>query len=290
MRYSWNEKVKFKWEQVYSNTIDLMADLAVLGWNSELRTFPVTVFAGRRFTTQIVVDTLLPPLQIKYLVWGLYQTGLQIGRGKHARLQADMVLQGRPLGFFTYDTRRYETKLPGLSGYPTNSTLLLNGDNPVNYTSIAASSQKSDLQLSPSSILTVDHGTAFDPDDTKLKIYYEFDGVKISSSQIFTAYLDALATAAVHGHDETDAAIIAYSEDRHTSINVRRDISCTSFTWGILIRALFTVWEYGTLGYATLRDKRWEGLSFTIDYDGKPAGEGLILYNPRPPHELATSR
>lgn len=62
MRYSWNEKVRLKLEQVYSNTIDLMADLAVLGWNSELRTFPVTVFAGRRFTTQIVVDNLLPPL------------------------------------------------------------------------------------------------------------------------------------------------------------------------------------------------------------------------------------
>lgn len=78
--------------------------------------------------------------------------------------------------------------------------------------------------------MTLVHGTAFDPDDTKLKIYYEFDGVKISSSQMFTAYLDALATAAVHGRDETDAAIIAYSEDRHTSIYVRRDISCTSFT------------------------------------------------------------
>lgn len=62
------------------------------------------------------------------------------------------------------------------------------------------------------------------------------------------------------------------------------------FYRGILIRALFTVWEYGTLGYATLRDKKWEGLSFTIDYDGKPAGEGFFLYNPRPPHELATSR
>lgn len=278
------------WGEVYINTVELMASLALQDWNSELGREAQEVCAGPLFTTQIVVRSLLPWIENKYLVWGLYQAGLQIGQrhaSQHSKLHAGIVLHGRPIGFFSFEPRQ-----PGLVNYPANSTLLTEGTYFANTTSKASARHSSALLVKATiGFLTANRGTVTDPLDNKLKITYEFDGVKISPNHIFTAYLDAFATAAIHDSEETGASIVAYSEDRHVSITVRRDVSYTDFTWGELVRALLVIWDQLIVGYGSLgRNARWEGMSFLIEDDGNLIGEGFLVYYRRPPRAVAVSR
>lgn len=143
---------------------------------------------------------------------------------------------------------------------------------------------------STSSVLTADSGTVTDYGDRKSKVMYEFDGTKIPASGVFTAYLDALATAAVHDRDESGAMLTAWSKDRAVSLLIRSHPSHRDFKWGVLIRALRLIWQQVIVRYEIKYAARWEGLTFSIEYDGNLVGEGFLIGYGRPPGALASSR
>lgn len=265
------------WCQVYINTIELMADLASQDWDGELYgPEPLEIYGGPRFTTQIFVFPVLPSIKNKYLVWALYQIGLQL-TVRHASQRTEFLagisLQRQRIGFFTYTNRQ-----PGLANYPANSTHLLDGSYPANNTSTTASRQPSDLHVpSTNSILRAKYARVVDRDDRKLKIEYEFDGVKIAPARVFSAYMDALAIAAPHNSNEAGATVAARSADGRVSINVRRNPTYYNFTWGELVKALSTIWRQVIIRYDSLADARWEGMSFLIEYNGRLVGEGFLV-------------
>lgn len=275
---------------MYTNTLELMVPLALWNWNGGLGFKRLLVCAEPSFTTQIIAPSLVPWIENKHLVWAVYQTGLEIaqrGSGQHSELYAAIILRTRQLGFISYEKIR-----PRLAKY-SNGTLILDGSHWASNTSTDGSRQRTTPHIpSSSSTVTANHGRVTDQKDKKLKIEYEFDGVKISPAQIFSAYLDALAIAAPHDSDEIGASIASWSADRRMSIIVRRNVSYLNFTWGQLIRALWTIWRQVIARYdSPVGDRaRWEGMSFLIEYDGKFIGEGFLVCYDNPPHEIAVSR
>ncbi len=109
---------------------------------------------------------------------------------------------------------------------------------------------------------------------------------------VFSAYLDALAIAAPHDSDETGASIASWSADRRMSIVVGRNVSYLNFTWGQLIRAMWTIWRQVSTRYDSPVGgrARWEGVSFLIEYDSKFIGEGFLVCYDNAPHAIAVSR
>ena len=123
----------------------------------------------------------------------------------------------------------------------------------------AASRQLGEPRLpSTSSILTANSGTVIDHGINKLKVIYEYDCMKIPAARIFTAYLDALATAAVHDRDGTGAEVV----DHRVSLLIRQNPSYGDFKLGVLIQALRLVWQQVIIRYEFQSAARWEGLIF----------------------------
>ncbi len=180
---------------MYTNTLELMVPLALWNWNGGLGFKPLLVCAEPSFTTQIIAPSLVPWIENKHLVWAVYQTGLEIaqrGSGQHSELYAAIILRTRHVGFISYEKIR-----PRLAKY-SNGTLILDGSHWASNTSTDGSRQRTTPHIpSSSSTVTANHGRVTDQKDKKLKIEYEFDGVKISPAQIFSAYLGTAHTSTV---------------------------------------------------------------------------------------------
>ena len=289
MRYTWDDHVTLKWGEVYINTIELMTSLALRDWNADFGLARLEVYAGRDFTTKIVLTPSEPSTQTKYLVWALYEISGQL-TSRHAshygRLLVWVLLHGLLIGLISYDSRQ-----PELANYLANSTLLLDGTYPSGNRSTLASGRPSDPLPSTSVILTAKYAAVTDVDDPKLKVWYQFDGVKILPARIFSVYMDALAIAAPHDSDETGVAMTSWSLDRHASINVRRNPSYMNFTWGQLIRALRTIWRQIIVRYGSrMGQARFESMNFLVEYNGKLVGEGFLIHYDRSQRPVAVSR
>lgn len=247
--FVWDDKTLMNPIQVYVNAIKLMTLWAVLPWESYIRTRQRMTHP--RFTTEIETSPwtagLTSELQIKHAVSGLYQAGVAIAGGnKFHRVAVGLIERSQIIGQILFQ--------------PTST----------------AANDVVDLvesNFSSTAALSANAGSAIDPLDPNFKLLYEFDGVLISSVEAFTAVLDGLATAAEHEKDAVGAFVNAYSVDYKCTINIHGTIG-HQLNWYHVIRALFLVWLAVYKRAIAQRPSRFEGMDFTLEYDGVKIGEG----------------
>jgi len=237
--------------QMYINTIELMADWAVLPWDSYMRGRQRR--SGPQFSTEIAISPwpagLTSQLQIKHAVTGLYRAGIAIAKGnKFYRLAVELIEQSLIIGEIIFQPRRITN----------NSINLAEGIYPIG-------------------TFSAQSGSRDDARDPKFKILYKFDGIRISSSEAFTSVLDGLATSAMHDKDDRGAFINAYSSSYTSTINIHGvGVQSDQLSWYHITRALVLIWYVFVSGPITRRVPSYEGMEFTLEYDGKKIGEGHL--------------
>ena len=189
-----------------------------------------------------------------------------------SQLYAGIVVDGRPIGWI-----RYELKRPRLEDAPVNSTFLIDGSYSTRSLSTSLPNHSPNSSVSSASGLSVPRsGTVTDSDDPNFKVTYQFEGAKVESAAMFTAFVDAIATTARHGNDEIGGSVNSYSADRRMAINLFRDVECATFTWGDLKSALALIWRKVIIDYGGPMEPRWEDMTIVILYGDKIIGGGYI--------------
>ncbi|CAF9926346.1 MAG: hypothetical protein ALECFALPRED_003423 [Alectoria fallacina] len=173
--------------------------------------------------------------QVKHAVQVIYEavTALAakpiIRRGYVPRLYAGLFLQNRQIGFMKWQHRQ------NVVAGAANGTVDL--VNVVNSTST--------LQLmhvdGPTS-LQVDTGDIVDPKDSKFKITYEVCDKDAHLPETFTAFLDAMVTAATYDDTATGVFINALSVSGDVALNVHGAAVGSSLNWAQLVRTTGPSW------------------------------------------------
>ena len=206
-------------------------------------------------------------LQYKHIVAALYETGVKIAsESKYYRCLAMMDVGAVEGGNLTF---RPVTPLAHDETWPLNST---------HHVALAERIPTSRSNVTVGADIS---GSVLDPTDSKFELKYTFNGVRIKAAEIFTTFLDALASAAEHDNDATDAYVNGVGVSGDCTINMH-ELLGRELTWGQLVRALLILWEDVILGRAPQNGNRarFEGLEFVFLYDGVRMGEGFVWMLP----------
>lgn len=104
------------------------------------------------------------------------------------------------------------------------------------------------------------------------KIEYEYDGARISPTDIFTACLDGFATSAPHPSTDVAAAVSARSLSNDCAINVRGVGLPSRFTSDHVIRTFSILFLNIMLGLRAFGE-----MKFSIFLDSAQIGTGFVL-------------
>lgn len=246
-----------------------MLTVSQIPWNTFLEENPGQS-TSPDFRSRVRIQRLRDTLQAKHVISALYEVGLEMGATlAKDQLYAGIVLNNRPIGFL-----RYEIKPPGLEDGAVNGTDLPGSNDATKNLSTTLT----EPSLSVSSALSARRsGTATNPADPRFRIEYEFDGIVANNAAVFSAFVDAIATAAQYDNDLPGGEVAAWSSDRSVSIVMRRDKDTVTFTWGDVKSALTVLWRQIIIGYRSTRSPAWEDVTFLIFYDGRTIGEGFIV-------------
>lgn len=251
-----------------------MVFLSKSGWEHYL--YHPVILAASQGTEEIVLSPLVQPpspseFKIKHAVWGLYDASVAISRRMSDRPRfvpqayTGLFLHGRLTGFY-----KMQHKTSSLDSVAANNTLrLFSSYGNVNTTSDFT--QGNDL-----------HGTSLahtethiDDGDSKFKIRYTPDTTEIGAADLFTAFMDALATAAQFDNTATGAYVNAAAASGECAINVHGTGLSSRFSWALLIQTLNVVYTQ-----IIWPQKGWKGLDFDVIYNDLKVGEGFILALP----------
>lgn len=218
---------------------------------------------------EIVISPSAGQLRVKHAVWGLYDTSVAISqrlfdrRGSVPLVYTGLFLHGHLIGFL-----KMQHKSSSLDSVPANNTLRLVGSyGDLNITSDIT--QGNDRH----STISAHSETVIDDEDSKFKIRYTRDTVAIKPSDIFTAFMDGIATAAeFDDHTATGAFINAVAASGDFAINVHGTGLHSQFTWALLLQTLSLVFSS-----IIWPEQSWNGLDFDVIYDDLPVGAGYIL-------------
>ncbi|CAD6568597.1 MAG: hypothetical protein ASARMPRED_001872 [Alectoria sarmentosa] len=263
--------------QVYNNAIETMIWLAVQPYS-----YPLIVDVT--MTTPFYVEELRLDMwperttrfQMKHAVQAIYEAGIALAvkpitrRGYVPRLYAGLFLQNRQIGFM-----KWQHKQRAVAG-ATNGTVDL----------VDVVNSTSTLQLmhvdGPTS-LQVDMGDIVDPRDSQFKITYEVCDKDAHLPETFSAFLDAIATAATYDEFATGAFVNAASVSGDIALNVHGSDVDSSLSWRRLVRTLTLLWEN------IIMDHNFKELDFEIFYAGRKIGEGFIMNLTAPRTSMAFS-
>lgn len=218
--------------------------------------------SGSDASTEVVLNPLHPfddsTLEVRHGVLGLYKAGVAIAQGgRFNQLDAPLYVGDLQVGSLEVQPRSI---LPS-----TNNNTNKQPQPPTNSTPLSSNHPAT---------LTTDSGTITDPTDPNFTLTYHYDGVRIKAQDIFTAFLDALATAAEHGNGDPDAHIpAARSAGGDTVLSTWTVGAGAAMTWQRLKRALSLVWTALVTGGRA----RFEGLAFGVVYEGVGIGGGRLL-------------
>ena len=252
----YNQSVLLKPLEVYVNAIQLMSVLSKLDWDGDI-TDSMSV-TDLDYATECALFPLPEgsPLENDVAVIGLYQAGMAIAQ-QNAFYQADALL------FVDDDVRgmiRFSPRIPRPQI-----------DNALDVDVVGASD--SNVTLSSKS------GVIYDPKDKKFGITWTFDGVRIRSSEIFTAFMNAFAIAAQHPNHRLDAHVSAapsVSGDVIFSSWTIQGFESARMSWARLKRALLVIWERIVIDGLEGRPI-FEGFEFGLEYKGVKIGAGRLI-------------
>lgn len=224
--------------------------------------------SGYDASTELILNPFPPRgesrLQVRYAVLGLYRAGLAIAQGnKFYELDAALYVGDEEVGWLEFR--------------PKDRAVLENVVD-VDYSPALNASIANDTTTAMVMVMA-DSGTVWDPDDRSFALTFRWDGVRIKAQDIFTTFLDGLATAAEHNNTDPDAYIPAArsaSGDTVLSTWTLGEGGNAEMTWARLKRALIMMWDLLIVGQRG-RKTRFEGLSFGLEYEGKAIGAGRML-------------
>lgn len=118
-----------------------------------------------------------------------------------------------------------------------------------------------------------------DDRDPEFLISYAYDGVRMQSKEIFTAFLNALAISSEHENTDLQAGVAAAPSaggDVILSTWTLGEDEESKMTWQRLKRALLVLWGRLVVGEESERP-RFEGLRFGFVFDGVSIGGGALI-------------
>ncbi len=121
--------------------------------------------------------------------------------------------------------------------------------------------------------------TVIDDGDPKFKIRYILDTARIMPADIFTAFMDGLATAAEFDSTGTGAFVNAVAASGKCAINVHGIGLQSQFNWALLVQTLAVVFIQ-----IIFPQKLFYGMDFDVIYEDSKVGEGFVLAMPSPLH------
>ena len=209
---------------------------------------------------ELTVEILRQILQYKHIVAALYEVGVKIAsESKYYRCLATLDVGGVEGGNLTFQPVT-------LGAHDENRS-----------THHVALAERIPASLSNLTVGADDSASIIDPTDSKFKLEYCFDGVRITAAEIFTTFLDALAYAAEQDSDAVDAYVNGVSASGHCTINMHA-LAGRELRWKQLVRALLILWEDVIMGGVQQKGNgaRFEGLEFGLLYDGVRIGKGFL--------------
>ncbi len=258
MEIAFTEETLLPPQEMYTNAIEVMGFFASEPYDADLR-FSQARMGNPRFSSEISFITIQPILQYKHVVAALYQVGLIIAtENRFYTCHVLLVVREEAAGLMNFQRRPSGVHDEGPVSNMTDFVTLTDGTPALSNNTVVA-----------------DSGTRVDPTDSRFKIAYEYDGVRIKAADTFTAFLDGLAIAAERHGNEVDAFVNAVSASGDCAINIHAWFG-QQLSWERLRRALLVIWETLIVGDRYCKG-RYEGLDFELVYNGVKIGEGFLL-------------
>ena len=174
-------------------------------------------------------------------------------------MYAGLFIDNRQVGFL-----KFRPKQNPVAGTPNSTVGLIDAINSTSTLLLAHGDGLTGIQD--------DQGVITDELDSKFTIRYSFTRQHIGFVEIFSMFLDAVATAARPDVTATGAYVNSPSLSGTAGLNVHETFSPLS--WSRLIRTLVLLWELlGGGGHS-------QEVDFEMFYDGSTIGAGFLLSMP----------
>lgn len=265
--------------EIYHCAIKTMAFLAVVPWSSHL---PSSHMDGPDSKVELIIapwpDSSSRRLLVQHGVVGLYQAGYALAKipvpanGLLPRLYSGLFLQNKQIGYL---------KFVPMSQLPESE---VNSTSSRKNTGNSTSALQFRFDDGPWSIKD-QSGTIVDPLDSSYRYNYQLGNVRVDIQESFSVFLEAMATAASHDFDETDAVINAVSVSGDIALNLHGSSPSHSlpFPWGAVPRVLNLLWTN-----VIEEGGHFVEMDFQLVSDGETFGEGFMM-NTHPARASLTS-
>ncbi|KAL8833892.1 MAG: hypothetical protein Q9170_004039 [Blastenia crenularia] len=243
--------------EVYTNTIEMMAYLAAMPW--DLPILLETRITGMGYIEEIVIRPWpkgVQGLQTKHCTQAAYEAGFALARiaitkrGFVPKVFAGLFLQGRQIGYM-----KWQSLMRGQAGRL---------DDVVNITATTPQIVKNIIHKGEKT------GTLVYRGDPKFAIKYTLFEEEIYLPDIWTAFIDALASAAPHDASTTAAYVDAVGVSGGTVLHIHASNTPSKLTWRMLNNGLLTIWD------AITKNHWFQAWEFELTYESVKIGEGEI--------------
>ena len=265
---------------MFSATIQLMSVLALKDWNAHTNGY---IVHGPRYhpatlELQAWPDPSSGLLLVKHAVVGLYRAGNSLAQSPViadpflTRLFGGLFLRNQQIGYIKCLPRSQS-----LEG-EVNSTLSI--VNAVNST-VALELGPSD---GPQAELTDDSGSFVDPIYGSFTYTYQLKDRTADLRDIFSVFLDAMATATPHHIDHSGAVVNVASESGNLALNLHGNPSLSALPWLCVSRLLGLVWIP-----VVVKAHKYVEMDFQVYFEGRIIGAGFMMSTHPPQASVASS-
>ncbi|KAL8783647.1 MAG: hypothetical protein Q9195_009321 [Heterodermia aff. obscurata] len=198
------------------------------------------------------------------LVWGLYETGVEISRRNPVPGQ---IMSGLGVGVYIFRD---------IVGF-----IRIGEWRPVaNVTPSAIDERRWEVGASNGAQVQ-NSGNVRSSEDRELVVHYNYDGREVTPARMLTVFLHTMTFCAEHDEDELlGTSMVAFSADGF--VRLRMDgvgqPRAPQLSWKLARLALRTMWSQIVMDIEGQLPEglRWEAFSFILEYKGVRIGQGWI--------------
>lgn len=252
--------------EVWLNAILLISELAhgrFGGWDQSVPPQMTMTFSHFRSVLRI---RPWPPgtseLHVKHAVRAIFEAGVALAakpiieQGYQPRLHAGLFLQNRQIGLLQWALKPRSVDTEG------NSTMgVLDVGNSTGVLQLEAANSPRALPLvhgdGPASV-NAENGTIVDPGDPRFTITYVVTGGNVDARNMFSVFLDALATVAPNDVDATGAYVNAVGVSGDLALNMHGTGAPDVLSWGWLVQALTLIFEEIMWNHRLFKEMDWK--------------------------------
>ncbi len=119
-------------------------------------------------------------------------------------------------------------------------------------------------------------GVIVDPQDSRFKVRYQIGDHEADYPYVFSAFTDAITTAAAHDASAVGAFAEGRSIGGQIALNVRGVGTPSTLSWGRMLKSLLLVWNH------VISQHNSSEVGFELLYDEVKIGTGFIYNVPYP--------